>query len=202
MESIQPPIAAVDFLDRFRAVDFVMLVARPDLADDVRNNHALTYATNGAFHAAATIDAEPDGEFIIRPGHYPAPIFMALDGGAIVGAAICSCLTHGIPLRMQMLAVRPDRRGRGIGEALVRKVIASAPVVGAAPRSAALRRAARRMGFIQWRTGASGVDIGFTQPIDDVGMFFVVPVATDDEIMDALDSRGLTRARMGLRCVR
>jgi GNAT superfamily N-acetyltransferase len=180
------PIAAVDFLERFCAVDFAMSVARPDLPKAVRNNHAFTFAADGAFHAADTIDAEQDGELIIRRGYYPAPIFVVREGEAIVGAAICSCLTLGIPLRLQMLAVRVDRRGRGIGEALVRKVIASAPIVGAAPRSPALRRAARRMGFVHWRMGASGCEIGFTHSIDEVGMYFVVPVATDAEIMDGL----------------
>lgn len=201
MDSMQSPIAAVDFLDRYRAVEFVMSVALPGIPEEVRSNRALTSATNGRFHAVDTIDAEPEDELIVRRGHYPAPIFMAREGETVVGAAICSCLTHGVPLRIQMLAVRPDQRGLGIGEALIQKAIACAPVVGAAPRSPALRRAARRMGFVHWRTSAAGVEIGFTRPIDDVGMYFVVPVSTDDEIADALDREGMVFDHQGLRYV-
>ena len=185
MKDFEPAItAATGFIDRFSAVDLVMTI--PPYSDfaDVRRKRAITYAIKRTYHAIDFTDAEADGGFVVRRGGYDAPIFTCSLGGDLVGALVCSCTVPGLPARIQMLAVREAHRGAGIAQALVQAAVTSAPVVGVAPPDG-LRGLYERLGFTQWHAGAAGVDVGFTSSIDlAAGLYYVVPVATNDEIAE------------------
>lgn len=169
--------AATGFNERVQAVEFATRIVRPDISRLDRQRRALTYAVQSDRVAVDAIDAEPNGGLTICRGTYPAPIYVYLEDSELVGVAVCSCGVPGLPLRIMMLGVAPDRQGQGIGGALIAHVIASTPVVGVAVQKDRLRRYYERQGFLHWREGASGDQVGFTKPIDDPSwMYFTVPV--------------------------
>jgi GNAT superfamily N-acetyltransferase len=187
VNNFEPAIttAATNFIDRFNAVDFVMRI--PPYSDfaDVRRKRAITYAIERTYHAIDFTDAEADGGNVVRRGGYDAPIFTCSLGGDLVGALVCSCVVPGLPTRIMMLAVSEAHRGMGIAKALALRAAACAPVVGVAPPDDDMRRFYARLGFSHWHRGAAGFDVGFTRPIDNqTGLYYVVPTATSDEIVE------------------
>lgn len=175
----------IDPQERADAVDFVMRIARPDISADLRRKRAITYAFPGTHCAVDCVDAEPDGEVKICSGRYDFPIFACRRDGKIVGAAICSGVVPGIVMRLMMIGVRTDHRGAGIGAAMVRAVIASAPIVGVAPARPDLLPWFQASGFEHWHESAAGPDVGFSNPVmPPHGMAYVIPVATDDQIAE------------------
>lgn len=186
MKDFDPAItAATSFIDRFKAVDLGMSI--PPYSDfaEVRRKRAITYAIERNFHAIDFTDAEADGGNVVRRGGCDAPIFTCSLGGDLVGALVCSCVVPGLPTRIMMLAVSEAHRGMGIAQALVLRAAACASVIGVAPPDDDMRRFYERLGFCHWYRGSAGFDVGFTQPIDEsIGLYYVVPVATDDEIAE------------------
>lgn len=177
--------AAANPADRAHAVEFVLAIVRGDIDATNRRERALSYAIDGSYFGIDCIDDEMGGAVRVGIGRCHFPIWMYRHGGELLGAAICSGDVPELPLRLMMLAVREDCRGLGIGGALVRHVVDSAPIVGVAVNDAALRRYYAERGFDHWYSGASGCDVGFTKPVSGPrGLLFVVPVATDDEIAD------------------
>lgn len=177
--------AATDLSDRARAVDFAMRIVRGDICAADRRKRALSYALGGNHFGIDCIDNEFGGGVRIGTGCYDFPIWTYMQRGELVGVAVCSGTAPELPLRLMMLAVREDCRGRGVGGALVRHVIDSAPVVGVAVNDAGLRRYYAEHGFEHWTAGASGGDVGFTKPVSrSRGLLFVIPVATDEDIAD------------------
>lgn len=169
---------ATGFNERAQAVEFATRIVRPDISRLDRQRRALTYAAQSDRVAVDAIDAEPNGGLTICRGTYPAPIYVYFEDSEIVGVAVCSCDVPGLPLRIMMLGVAPDRQGHGIGGDLVAHVIASTPVVGVAVQSARLRRYYEDRGFHHWRDGASGDQVGFTKPIDHPSfLYFTVPAS-------------------------
>ncbi|UJW75940.1 GNAT family N-acetyltransferase [Rhizobium sp. SL42] len=185
MKHFDPAIsAATSLIDRFKAVDFVMRIPPYSGFADVRRKRAITYAIERTYHAIDFTDAEADGGFVVRRGGYDAPIFTCHLSGELVGALVCSSFVPGLPVRIMMLAVSEAHRGAGIAQALVQAAVTGAPVVGVAPPDG-LRGFYERLGFTHWYRGAGGADVGFTRSIDErTGLYYVVPVATDDEIAD------------------
>lgn len=185
MNNFEPAItAATSLIDRFKAVEFVMSVKPYSDFADVRRKRATIYAIERTYHAIDFTDAEAGGGNVVRRGGYDAPIFTCSLGGDLVGALVCSCVVPGLPTRIMMLAVCEAYRGMGIAQALVQAAVTSAPVVGVAPPDG-LRRFYERLGFTHWHAGAAGVDVGFTSSIDlTTGLYYVVPVATNDEIAE------------------
>lgn len=177
-------VEAVDFLDRIAAVEFAMRIVRPDVSEERRTEVALTYAA-GKFCAIDGRDADIEGH-AIRSGRPRTPIFMFKSDDEIVGAAICSVATTSHPLRLMMLATRPDWRGRGVGFELVEHVIDTARIVGVAPAHEGLKEFFTWSGFRHWHRGAEGGWIGFTRSIAwPSGFMFAVPVAADYELEEA-----------------
>lgn len=185
MKDFEPAIAAAtSFIDRFNAVDFVMRFPPYSGFADVRRKRAITYAIERTYHAIDFTDAETDGGFVVRRGGYDAPIYTCHLSGDLVGALVCSCTVPGLPTRIMMLAVSETYRGTGIAQALIQAATGSTPVVGVAPPEE-MRGLYESMGFTHWYHGAGGADVGFTRSIDEkTGLYYVVPVATDDEIAD------------------
>ncbi|CAB4325015.1 GNAT family N-acetyltransferase [Brucella sp. RRSP16] len=178
-------VAATDLEGRARAVDFAMRIIRGDVCASDRRKRSLSYALDGNYFGIDCVDDEPGGGVRVGMGRYNFPIWTCHQGGELVGAAICSGAAPELPLRLMMLAVREDCRGSGVGGALVRHLIDSAPVVGVAVNDAGLRRYYAERGFAHWYGGASGGDVGFTKTVSGPrGLLFVVPVATDEEIAD------------------
>ena len=176
MKKFDPAVAAVDFVMRI-----------PPYSDfaDIRRKRAITYAIDRTYHAIDPTDSEADGGFVVRRGGYDAPIFTCSMGSDLVGALVCSCVVPGLPVRIQMLAVSEAHRGMGIAKALVQAAVNGAPVIGVAPPDAYMRTFYERLGFSRWHRGAAGFDVGFNGPIDhQVGLYAVLPVATDDEIAE------------------
>lgn len=174
-----------DPLDRARAVALAMGIVRPDIPADLRRKRAITYAFPGDRCAVDMQDAEPDGEIAICAGCYDFPVFACRRDGEIVGAAICSGVVPGIVTRLMMVGVRPDQRGTGVGAALVRAAISSAPVVGVVPARPDLRPWFAALGFCHWEASAAGHDVGFSNSVTPAhGMAYVIPAASDDQIAE------------------
>ena len=186
VNNFEPAItAATSFIDRFAAVDFVMRI--PPYSDfvEVRRKRAITYAIERAYHAIDLTDAEADGGNVVRRGGFDAPIFTCSLGGDLVGALLCSCVVPGLPTRIMMLAVSEAHRRMRIAQALVLRAATCAPVVGVAPPDGDMRSLYARLGFSHRHRGAAGFDVCFNRPIDErTGLYYVVPVATDDEIAE------------------
>lgn len=181
---------AEDFVERVEAADFVFRVARPDLSTEARRFQALRYAqAPGPDHGVLSVDVDPCARMTVRPGGAENPIYVARDGGLLVGAVICSCVVPDLPVRIMGHAVSREFRGRGLAPALVRHVIAQHAVVGGAVNvdRKGLRNYASRLGFVHWHdTPDPNVAVGFTQPIDPVeGMRFAVPIASKLDIARA-----------------
>lgn len=166
-------------------MDFAIKIARADIPADLRRKRAITYAFPNDRCAVDEVDAEPDGGLTICVGRYIFPILACRISGEIVGAAVCSGVVPGIVTRLMMVGVRPDQRGAGVGAALVRAAVSSAPVVGLVPARPELRRWFTSLGFCRWEASAAGHDVGFSNPVlPPHGMAYVVPVATDGEIAE------------------
>lgn len=166
-------------------MDFVIKIARADIPAALRRKRAITYAFPNDRCAVDMHDAEPGGEIAICVGRYDFPVLACFREGQIVGAAICSGVVPGIVTRLMMVGVRPDQRGTGVGAALVRAAISSAPVVGVAPARPELRPWFTALGFCHWETSETGHDVGFSNPVlPPHSMAYVVPVATDGEIAE------------------
>lgn len=171
--------------DRARAVQFVAQLVRPDIPGDLRRKRAITYAFPNDRCAVDMHDAEPDGEIKICSGRYVFPIFACRRDGEIIGSAICSGVVPGIVTRLMMVGVRLDQRGTGVGAALVRAAISSAPVVCVVPARPELQPWFTALGFSQWQASAAGHDVGFSNPVlPPHGMAYVIPVTTDDQIAE------------------
>lgn len=118
-----------DAPDRVRAVDFAQVVMFPDKPAEHRARAAASFADlRCPTFAVDSRDeyAEPEDR------HDPAatlPIYAVQDAGEIKGVAVCSIKTPTLPLRLLWLAVDPSHRGQGIGAALARHVVQSAPIV-------------------------------------------------------------------------
>lgn len=189
---------ALDLDDRIEAADFVFRVARPDLSPEARRVQAFRYAlTPGPEHGVLFDDADRVTPMRVRPGAATSPIYVARDGGRLVGAAICSCVVPDMSVRIMAHAVSEDYRGCGWGGALVRHVLSHHDNVGGAINAdrAGLRAYASRLGLRYWYDSASdGVAVGFTQPIEEPdGLLFAVPIASKLDIARAEAKMRLAR---------
>jgi GNAT superfamily N-acetyltransferase len=175
------------FQERVAAVDLATRVGRPDIPEEQRLRRAITYAVPSMWVAICTVDVEIDGEMHVLPRRYPAPVFGAYVGRRLIGGAVCSCDSPGLPVRLMMLAVDPDWQGQGVGSALVARVLAGEAVIGVAAPNSSLEGYYQSRGFSEWHNSIAGCRVGFTRPVDaKFGLIFVVPAATDDQISDGL----------------
>ncbi|MER8993526.1 hypothetical protein [Mesorhizobium sp. M0678] len=85
---------ATDFVERVRAVDFILRIARPDLSADDRQRVAVIHGLQpaGVWHAIDRTDVDPGAALTRRLGHANSPIFTVHRDGELIGAVACSCV--------------------------------------------------------------------------------------------------------------